>query len=169
MGSPPDHGPTAHLPGLIRAWPDLDWSAPSRIVETGVHDRYRQATLVKSGRYRTRDPVWLRVLGSFGPIHSAWCSWIGPGGFILRHRDAGPYRARWQYPILAGNFDGIEATAGVPFRVAHWVPHEVIPACTDRVHIVIDCDPIQNPARQPFEVIPHGVTTTDTDSRDREP
>jgi hypothetical protein len=93
------------------------------------------------------------VLDSFAPIWCAWVSRIEPGGLVHRHIDAGPYRERWQVPIQpAGVMNGVEAVAGIPFRVRHFEPHSV-ENDTDRarIHIVIDRDVLVDARQPPFQ------------------
>jgi hypothetical protein len=95
------------------------------------------------------------VLALFEPIRDAWLSWIDPGGFIVRHRDAGPYYDRWQVPIRTAGWMQQEtaeaAQDGRPFRVRHWLPHSVAnPSTEPRIHLVIDRDVVANPSRDAF-------------------
>jgi hypothetical protein len=96
------------------------------------------------------------VLKRFAPVHEVWLSFIDPGGFIVPHRDAGPYRERWQVPIIAaGCLSGVDAADGVPFPVRHWERHFVRNDTEHpRVHIVIDRDVVLDVPSLPFEVFP---------------
>lgn len=124
------------------------WSQASSFAHTGVHHGYRRVVLVSDGHQR--NSYFADVLEQFDPVYEAWLSWIEPGGFIIRHRDGGPYRERWQVPIVAGALEGYEPEAGRPFMVWHWVAHAVPPSGTHRIHLVIDRDVIANPDPAPF-------------------
>lgn len=129
------------------------WSAP-----TGPGDanpNYRVVSLVTAGQWWAPAVPFRFVLDAFAPIWTAWVSRIEPGGLIHRHADEGPYRERWQVPIQpAGVMNGVEAVAGVPFRVEHWKPHAVQnPTDHPRIHLVIDRDVIVDPRRTPFQLI----------------
>lgn len=135
---------------LRKALDDLPpgaWSHPSTFASTGVHHGYRRVVLAHLEAFRF-------VLDRFEPVADAWLSRIDPGGFIVPHRDAGPYRERWQIPIAtAGTLNGIPAEDGVPFQVWHWLPHWVEnPSDRPRIHLVIDRAVIVNPATDPFTV-----------------
>lgn len=131
----------------LDAVPPGVWSLPSSYRATGAHHGYRRVTVDGLEPFRF-------VLDGFAPVHNAWLSWIDPGGFIVAHVDAGPYRERWQVPIIPGDISGDLCVAGVPFRVAHWEPHWVCNRHGDRprVHLVIDRDVIVDPAPAPFRI-----------------
>ena len=117
--------------------------------------------LVEHGRPLAEADPFSFVLAVFNPVHSAWLSWIDPGGFIVVHRDGGPYRERWQVPIAtAGSMTQGEAevaTDGLSFRVRQWEPHSVDnPTDRPRVHIVIDRDIVINRPTLPFAVLKAG-------------
>lgn len=116
------------------------WSRPSTFEATGVHHGYRRVVVVEGGRLV--EPCFRDVIADFDPVFSAWVSWIAPGGYIVPHIDAGPYRERWQLPIsTAGTMNGVEAVNGTPFKVRHWEPHRVDnPTDRPRIHLVIDRD-----------------------------
>lgn len=145
--------PNPFPPNLLRdaldAIPQRTWSLPSSYQSTGAHHGYRRVTLAGLGGFRF-------VLDEFGPVRDAWLSWIDPGGFIVRHRDRGPHRERWQVPVATAGWmeqDGrrIVAVDGVPFRVWQWLPHAVgNPDDRPRVHLVIDRDIVAEPTRNPF-------------------
>lgn len=128
----------------------VKWSKPSQLSQNGAHHGYRQSKHLDGLQF---------VLDRFAPIHSAWLSWIDPGGFVLPHHDAGPYRERWQIPIRpAGEFleDGerLWQVAGVPFRVRQWLPHQVTNYTTEpRVHLVLDRDVVVKTDPAPFQVL----------------
>lgn len=137
------------LQAALAAIPDGAWSLPSTYQATGVHHGYRRVVL--AGLPLSFTPI----LEAFAPIRDAWVSWIEPGGFIVRHRDAGPYYERWQVPLSTAGWtnQGSDAVAtdGVPFRVEHWKPHSVSnPTSSPRVHLVIDRDVVADPDREPF-------------------
>lgn len=127
------------------------WSEPSTFEATQAHHGYRQVTVVHRGELLVDGLGWL--VGPFTPVWDAWLSWIGPGGFVVRHKDAGPYRERWQLPITAaGCLNGVRAEVGVPFRVHHHDWHEVrnddpVP----RVVLVIDRDVMTGHPCAPFQ------------------
>ena len=127
------------------------WSQPSSFAQTNVHHGYRRVVLLELA-----EPFRF-VLDRFEPIRDAWLSWLDPGGFIVVHRDAGPYFDRWQVPISTAGWmeqgEAQTATDGVPFRVEHWRPHSVWNR-TDRprIHLVIDRDQVVNPSRDPFRI-----------------
>lgn len=129
------------------------WSEP-----TGPDDanpNYRLVSLVTGGQFWIPSEPFKFVLDAFAPIWTAWVARIEPGGLIHRHIDEGPYRERWQVPIQpAGVMNGVEAVAGVPFRVKQWEPHWVQnPTDQPRIHLVIDRDVIVNRRQTPFMLI----------------
>jgi hypothetical protein len=135
--------------GLV---PPSAWSLPSTFAATGVHHGYRRVTLA-----HLVEPFAF-VLDAFAPVHDAWLSCIDPGGFIVPHRDAGPYRERWQVPIAtAGTMTQGDITAavdGCPFRVEHWAPHSVDNGSDHpRIHLVIDRDVILDRPAMPFALL----------------
>ena len=111
--------------------------------------------MVDSGRPLPESEPFRFVLTAFAPVHAAWLSWIDPSGFIVPHRDAGPWRERWQVPIAAaGSFTMGETfvpTDGQAFRVTHWEWHSVS-NLTDRprIHLVIDRDVVVDREPAPF-------------------
>lgn len=141
------------------------WSLPSTFTQTHVHHGYRRVVLIESGHWLPAADRWRFVLDTLAPVHSAWLSWIDPGGFIVPHRDAGPWRERWQVPIqAAGDFHAAETfspTDGVPFPVTHWREHSVTNR-TDRprIHLVIDRDVWLPEPAAPFALfgIPESMT-----------
>jgi hypothetical protein len=95
------------------------------------------------------------VLDEFRPIWSAWLAEVPAHGRIGCHIDEGPYRERWQVPIVTGGtFNHLPCEPGVPFPVKHWLPHRVDnPTDRPRVHLVIDRDiPVDVPSA-PFQRI----------------
>jgi hypothetical protein len=146
--------------------PDAAWSLPSTYTETRVHHGYRRVVLVSGGKPWLHSESFRPVFDSLAPIHEAWLSRIDPGGFIVPHRDAGPWRERWQVPINAAG-DWFAATAftpedGVAFPVQHWEPHAVVNS-TDRprIHLVLDRDIWIAEAPEPFELYPIPADMTD--------
>jgi quercetin dioxygenase-like cupin family protein len=111
---------------LLNAAAQIELSQPSnREVHDSFHNGYR--------RNKPRD-----ISDTFAHME--------PGADIPLHKDASPWKERWQVPIQpAGRMtvDGedIEQVAGVPFQVEHWKWHEVVND-TDRarIHLVIDRD-----------------------------
>ena len=139
------------LRAALAAIPLAAWSQPSTFQATQVHHGYRRVVLAEL------VVPFSFVLDQFAPIRDAWLSWIDPGGFIVRHRDGGPYFDRWQVPISTAGVTE-QATAepsvnGVPFRVQHWLPHSVWNRTAHpRIHLVIDRDVVVNPSRDPFRI-----------------
>lgn len=145
------------------------WSNPSTFAQTKVHQGYRQVMLVTSGEVLAlRHPLtkpfgpanpFQFVIDELKPVWDAWLSWIEPGGFIIPHRDGGPYRERWQVPICtAGSFDqnGAEFSAqeGIPFRVKQWEKHSVNNNTEHaRIHIVLDRDVLVEQPSQAFALL----------------
>lgn len=131
------------LRSALATIPSAAWSLPSTFTATRVHHGYRRVVMVDAGRQLPESEPFAFVLDHFAPVHEAWLSWIDPGGFIVPHRDKGPYRERWQVPIRpAGTFtqgDEFEPQPGRCFPVAHWEPHAVMnDTPQQRVHLVID-------------------------------
>lgn len=134
--------PADALHQALSLMPDRAWGELSTLEQSGTHDGYRTLPLIQPDGPQPQAGAFRFVLADFQPVYQAWLSWLEPGGYILPHVDAGPYRERWQVPIHpAGELGGSEAQAGVAFRVEHWEPHSVTNT-TDRprVHIVIDRD-----------------------------
>lgn len=137
------------LSEALESIPATAWSLPSTFTATGVHHGYRRAVLVDAGRLLPEAEPFRFMLDAFEPVYEAWVSLIEPGGFIIPHCDRGPFRERWQVPVVtAGN--GLSGDAGVPFRVAHWKPHAVWNTSDRaRVHVVIDRAVWMNP-KEPY-------------------
>lgn len=142
------------------------WSLPSTFAATGVHHGYRRVVLVGAGRLQPQAEPFGFVLDEFAPVLEAWLSWIDPGGFIAPHRDAGPWRDRWQVPICAaGEFhmgQTFTAVNGHAFQVTHWEPHAVVNRTGHpRIHLVVDRAVwLEHPA-QPFATYPIPESMTD--------
>jgi hypothetical protein len=139
--------------------PSGAWSAPSTFAATGVHHGYRRVTLVDHGnRWPAAEPFGF-VLEALAPVQDAWLSWIDAGGFIVPHRDAGPWWERWQVPVSTSGVwldSGMSsASDGVPFQVKHWAEHAVLnDADHPRIHVVVDrAVRIPEPS-QPFALFP---------------
>lgn len=114
------------------------WTPPSVHTATNGTHGYRVVSLVELGRRRPAADRFGFVLDEFEPVWSAWLSRIEPGGFIVRHIDAGPYHERWHVPISPAG-EGLTGEAGVAFPVRHWEPHAVTnPTQRPRIHIVLD-------------------------------
>lgn len=146
--------PADALHRALESVPDSAWGTRSTLEQSGTHDGYRIMSLVQP---RGRQPLAAAaafefVLADFAPVYQAWLSWLEPDGYILSHVDAGPYRERWQVPIVpAGALSDRKAEAGVAFPVRHWEPHSVGNATgRPRVHIVIDRDVIVDASPIPF-------------------
>lgn len=145
------------LRSALASVPSAAWSLPSTFAATAVHHGYRRVVLVDSGRWLPEADPFAFVLDVFEPVHAAWLSWIDPGGFIVSHRDAGPWRERWQVPIAAaGSFTMGEAfvpTDGSAFAVRHWEWHSVTnDSDRPRIHLVIDRDVIFDRPAEPFAI-----------------
>jgi hypothetical protein len=155
----------ARLIAALDCVPAGAWSLPSTFAETRVHHGYRRIVLVQVGHPLPAAAPFAFVLDELAPVHAAWLSWIGPGGFIVPHRDAGPWRERWQVPIRAagafhmgGDFEPVNGRA---FPVSHWEPHAVTNR-TDRprLHLVVDRDVWLDYPAAPFETfeVPESMT-----------
>ena len=145
------------LHAALAAVPAGAWSLPSTFAETRVHHGYRRVVLVEAGGLRAEAAPWRFVLDKLAPVHAAWLSWIAPGGFIVPHRDAGPWRERWQVPIqAAGDFHMAQDSTprdGVAFTVRHWEPHAVTNRTgRPRIHLVVDRDVWLEEPVEPFVV-----------------
>lgn len=147
----------ARLHAALASVPAGAWSLPSSYAETGVHHGYRRVVLVDAGHPRPEAAPWGFVLEALSPVYSAWLSSIAPGGFIVPHRDAGPWRERWQVPVqAAGNWHDDEVSTpvdGRAFRVEHWQRHAVTNR-TDRarIHLVVDRDVWLDEPAAPFHL-----------------
>lgn len=131
--------PAGELTACLAAIPHTAWGETSTLEQSGTHHGYRTASLVQPDGLQPLWHVFEPVLRAFAPVYQAWVSSLEPGGYILPHIDAGPYRERWQVPIIPGSLNDLQAVAGVAFPVAHWEPHSVVND-TDRprIHLVID-------------------------------
>lgn len=120
------------------------FSAPSRVEDTGVHDGYATIPLVKGGRWRpaaTRFAEWLDPTVVWAVV-----SRLEPGGYLLPHRDKGPWWPRVHVPIEpAGWYWDTEVGAiqfdqpGTEYVVRHHLPHAVWNDTNRvRIHLVID-------------------------------
>jgi hypothetical protein len=148
----------ARLEQALAAVSDTAWSNPSTFNETRVHHGYRRVVLVNGGSATPTAPPFTFILDDFAPVWEAWLSWIDPGGFIVPHKDGGPYKERWQVPLRPSGVWGADHvhTVGRCFQVTHWEPHSVTnDGDTPRIHLVIDRDVVANPDPSPFEVT-HG-------------
>lgn len=135
------------------------WSKPSELGQNGVHEGYRSLSLVGGGKRSPQAELFGFVLDEFEPVHTAWLSWIDPGGYIKPHTDAGPWRERWQIPIhAAGWFDQngerFQAVDGKPFQVCHWEPHSLGNDTNHpRIHLVLDRDILIDRPSTPFTLM----------------
>lgn len=149
----------ARLTAALASVPAGAWSLPSTFTETRVHHGYRRIVLVDAGHLRPEAEPWRFVLDGLTPVHTAWLSWIAPGGFIVPHRDAGPWRERWQVPVqAAGSWHDDEVTVpvdGRAFRVEHWQRHAVTNRSDrPRIHLVLDRDVWLTEPAAPFQLFP---------------
>jgi hypothetical protein len=154
------------LRAALGAVPKDAWSLPSTYLETQVHHGYRRVVLVNAGQPREHAHLFQDVLDTYAPVREAWLSWLEPGGFIAPHRDAGPWRERWQVPIYAaGDWHGADTftpTSGRAFPVEHWARHAVANRTDNpRIHLVIDRDIWLDKPAEPFAVYPVPDDMTD--------
>lgn len=154
------------LTAALAATPRDAWSLPSAYAETRVHHGYRRVVLVSAGQPKVYASHFDFVLDALTPVHDAWLSWIDPGGFIAPHRDAGPWRERWQVPVCAAGewvaADTFTPVSGDAFPVEHWARHSVVNRTGQpRIHIVIDRDLWIDKPAEPFEVYPIPDDMTD--------
>lgn len=134
----------APVPDLTQIVAGVEWSEPSTFDQTEVHHGYR------------RNKGHLPALYDEWGTQDLWLSWIDPGGYILPHRDAGPYRRRIQIPIRPSGYMWTEADGWTHhtsrFEVPHWGPHAVVnPGPGPRVHLVVDLPETVNDSHWPFE------------------
>lgn len=163
-------------PGQLRdalaGLPEDAWSLPSTYQETGVHHGYRRVVLVSAGHFNPYADLFGFVWDALHPVRDVTLSRLDPGGFIVPHRDAGPWLERWQVPIVAaGQWHGGGATAlpGVAFQVCHWEPHAVTNReHRARVHLVIDRDIAIKRDPLPFEKFPIPDDMADLVDRSRQ-
>ena len=151
-------------PGRLRTAlagvPPQAWSQPSTYAETGVHHGYRRVGLVCASQWQEHGGLFDFVWDVLQPVRDAWLSWIDPGGFIVPHRDPGPWFQRWQVPIAANGewrcgADAFEPHPGAVFAVAHWRPHAVVNRSdSPRIHVVVDRDVRLDIPAEPFETYP---------------
>lgn len=119
-------------------------SIPSRVADNGVHDRYATTTLVKNGIHQPAATLYEEWLT--GDVRWAVLSELEPGGYLLPHRDKGPWRHRVQVPIEPGGWywDLAQGTIAFPepdveYQVNHHLPHAVWNDTSwTRIHLVID-------------------------------
>ena len=151
-GSGPGGFDPARLTAALAAVPGDAWSQPSTFAVTKVHEGYRSLSVVIGGNLQPVAAGFGFVIDHFAPVWSAFLAWIEPGGFVRKHRDAGPYRERWHVPIVtAGLTTGIPGEVGVPFQVHHWEWHDVDnPTDHPRIHLIVDRVAIANPAKTPW-------------------
>lgn len=139
--------------------PETAWSLPSTYTHTRVHHGYRRVGLVSARQPQNHAHLFQLVWDALDPIWDAWLSWIEPGGFIIPHRDAGPWRERWQVPIsAAGQWCATKTftpISGEAFPVTHWEPHAVVNRTNHpRIHLVIDRDVWVQQNALPFSTFP---------------
>lgn len=139
--------------------PPSSWSLPSRYADTGVHHGYRRVPLFSAWRPQPHAGLFGFVWDTVGPVKDATLSSLDPGGFIVPHRDAGPWLHRWQLPIIvSGDWHGLTPVtpeSGVLFLARHWEPHAVTNrGTTARIHLVFDCVPQIEADPLPFATFP---------------
>lgn len=148
------------LTTALRQIPEGAWSQPSAFSYTQVHHGYRRIGLVSASQWQPHAELFEFVWDALNPVRDAWLSWIEPGGFILPHRDAGPWWERWQVPIqVAGDWRTDNGTSlavpGSPFQVTHWEPHAVTNRGTSpRIHLVVDRNVQVDQPPLPFATYP---------------
>lgn len=131
------------LVSALHQIPAAAWSLASSYLDTGVHHGYRRVVLVSAGQRRVYSDLFGFVWDAMSPVWDVTLSRLEPGGFIIPHRDAGPWRERWQVPIVtSGEWRGADVVhpePGVPFLAKHWQPHAVTNrGSIPRIHLVVD-------------------------------
>lgn len=154
------------LAAALAEIPSAAWSLASTYSNTRVHHGYRRVVLVSAGQHQGHAAPFGFVWDQLAPIWDAWLSWIDPGGFIIPHRDAGPWHERWQIPIApSGHWHADETFAprsGDAFTVKHWEPHAVTNRSTNpRIHLVVDRDVRLDRDPLPFNTFPIPVDMAD--------
>lgn len=150
------------------------WSLPSVYADTAVHHGYRRVGLVTAGQYQPYAELFDFVWGELGPVRDATLSQIDPGGFVIPHRDSGPWRERWQVPILASGEwhwqeESFSPRAGVAFLARHWEPHWVTNrGAGPRIHLVVDLDEPVDRDPLPFATFPIPADMADLIERTRQ-
>ncbi len=149
------------------------WSRPSSFTETQVHHGYRRVPLVAAGKHQPHSGWFGFVWDAVGPVVDCTLSRLDPGGFIVPHRDAGPWRERWQIPIVtSGEWHAdppITPIAGVPFLARHWEPHAVTNrGDRPRIHLVIDRSVLVDRDPLPFATFPVPADMADLVDRSRQ-
>lgn len=134
--------PRSPTPSLPLDFADLPWSAPSNIVDNGIHDGYSTVPLVKSWK---RFPSAERFSEYLTDAYWAVISKLSPGGYLLPHQDKGPHYTRIQIPLEEGGWywddqvGALRMQLGVANTVRHHRPHSVWNDTDhDRIHLVID-------------------------------
>lgn len=153
--------------------PDSAWSLASTYQDTGVHHGYRRVVLVSASHWNPHADLFGFVWDAVGPVVDCTLSRLDPGGFIVPHRDAGPWRERWQIPIVtSGEWHAdppITPIAGVPFLARHWEPHAVTNrGDRARIHLVIDVDVPVDRGPLPFATFPVPADMADLVDRSRQ-
>lgn len=164
---------TDRLSAALSRIPNESWSLASAYRDTGVHHGYRRVVLVSAGHWQPHADLFGFVWDALNPVWDAWLSWIEPGGFIVPHRDPGPWRERWQVPISpSGQWCGketFEPTAGNAFMVEHWAPHAVANrGATPRIHLVVDRNIHIDRDAEPFATFPVPAEMADLVDRSRQ-
>lgn len=153
-----DSGPLrfdpARLVTALSQIPTEAWSSPSTYRETSVHHGYRRVPLVTASKPQPHAELFQFTWDAMRPVRDVTLSWLDPDGFIIPHRDAGPWFERWQIPIQASG-DGLTGPPGVAFPVAHWEPHHVTNRGPGpRIHLVVDRDVHVDRDPLPFATFP---------------
>lgn len=162
---------TDQLTAALTNIPNSAWSLASTYKDTDVHHGYRRVVLVSAGQLKPYADLFGFVWDAMHPVWDVTLSRLESGGFIAPHRDAAPWRERWQVPIVAsGLWRGREPNrAGHAFRVEHWEPHSVTNyGPGPRIHIVIDRDVSIERDPLPFETFPIPDDMADLVDRSRQ-
>ena len=158
---------------IIGQVPESAWSTPSAFRDTDVHHGYRRVPLVTAKYHYPVASLFDVVWDAFGPVRDATLSQLLPGGFIVPHRDAGPWLERWQIPIVvSGQWHSVDppsVVAGFPFMVKHWESHAVTNrGSVPRIHLVVDRDIPVCIESLPFATFPVPADMADLVDRSRQ-
>jgi hypothetical protein len=147
----------------------VTYSAPSLVAENGTHEGYQTQSLVMRGKHMVGSERHVKYLeGAYWAVLSR----LAPGGYLLPHRDKGPYYTRthiplepagWYWDELGGaqRFDVV----GQSYRVNHHRAHAVWnDSDTYRTTLVIDREPVEGNGSfksYPTTICPELVTWLD--------